>query len=308
MKKPFFKLLLLIFLAASTAVKAQQEIKLYNGPIPNSNNCPDNEKWSVSITGRKIVKNVTVPTLTVFLPEKQNAIRSAIIICPGGGYADLSIVDGGTETAKELVKYGITVFVLKYRLSDEKCNINNSLVPLQDVQQAMYRVRKESQKYNIDPAKVGLLGFSAGGHLAATAATHYNDPQIKAEGISLRPDFTILAYPVISFMDALTSKKSRTRGVLLGKNPSDEQIKWFSAELNVNSSTPPAFLIQASDDSTSLVENSIAYYQALHHYKIAAKLIVYQKGGHGFAAYNKAEDDHWLPYAVNWMRLNLFLK
>jgi len=284
----------------------QETWPLYPGSIPNSKNCADKEFEET--TGRHVVRNVTKPTLSVFLPKAANASGTAVIICPGGGYANLSIHDGGIDAAKELAEHGIIAFVLKYRLSDAECNTNNSIVPLQDVQQAIYFVRSMAAKWHVNPNHVGLLGFSAGGHLSAMAATKYMVPQIDTKGISLKPAFTILAYPVISFTDALTSKKTQTRLVLLGKKVTAEQIDWFSPEKNVTAETPPSFLIQASDDSTSLVENSIAYYEALHRNNVSAKLIVYQKGGHGFAAYNKAEDDHWIPYAIKWLKLNRFFE
>jgi acetyl esterase/lipase len=295
-----------LIITASFTARAQQEMKLYPGAIPNSKNCVNKEAADTS--GRHVVRNVTIPTLTAFFPKRPNTSGTAVIICPGGGYSNLSIQDGGIDVAKELAGYGIAAFVLKYRTSNPACNTNNSIVPLQDLQQAIYTVRANAGKWHIDVAKVGLLGFSAGGHLSALGATQYNTAQIDAKGVSLKPAFTILAYPVISFTNALTSKKSATRSNLLGKNPTAEQIEWFSPERNVNGNTPPSFLIQASDDSTSMVGNSIAYYNTLHRYQVSAKLIVYQKGGHGFAAYNKAEDDHWLPYAVKWMRLNKFLE
>jgi acetyl esterase/lipase len=298
------KLLLGIFglLFLFKPANAQQAFPLYKGEIPNSKNCKDKEINEA--TGRKVVKKVTRPTLTVFLPETQNPLKAAIIICPGGGYSNLSIEDGGYLVAKELAKSGIVSFVLKYRTVDTVCNSNYSIVPLQDVQQAIYQVKSNAKKWDIDTAKVGLLGFSAGGHLAATAATRYQSPQIKDAGFSLRPAFTILAYPVISFSDSLISPKSQTRINLIGKKPGDEQKKWFSPEQNVNKNTPPAFLVHSSDDSTAYVENTIAYYKALHFYKIPVEMMIYQKGGHGFALYNKAEDDYWLPKAVKWLKLN----
>ncbi|MES2277088.1 MAG: alpha/beta hydrolase [Bacteroidota bacterium] len=306
MKNNLSKLFTLCMVAAIALNTKAQEMKLYSGAVPNSKNCPDKEASDTS--GRRVVRNVTIPTLTVFLPKVPNPSGVAVIICPGGGYSNLSIQDGGIDVAKELNGYGIAAFVLKYRTSNPDCNTNNSIVPLQDLQQAIYTVRANAVKWHIDAAKVGLLGFSAGGHLSALGATQYGTAQIEAKGISLKPAFTILAYPVISFTDVLTSKKSATRLNLLGKNPTAQQIEWFSPEKNVNASTPPSFLIQASDDSTSLVGNSIAYYDALHRHQVSAKLIVYQKGGHGFAAYNKAEDDHWIPYAVKWLKLNKFLE
>ena len=305
MKKLKIVLCGLLLVIGSRSV-AQETWPLYSGAIPNSKNCADKEIEET--TGRHVVRHITKPTLTVFLPKTPNASGAAVIICPGGGYSNLSIHDGGMDAAQELAGYGLIAFVLKYRTSDADCNTNNSIVPLQDVQQAIFTVKSAAAKWHISAERVGLLGFSAGGHLSAMAATKYMNPQIDSKGISLRPAFTILAYPVISFSDALTSKKSQTKTNLLGKSVTEKQVEWFSPEKNVNANTPPAFLIQASDDSTSLVDNSIVYYEALHRQNISAKLIIYQKGGHGFAAYNKAEDDHWLPAAVKWLKLNNFMQ
>lgn len=290
------------FLTFSGLANAQKVMPLYNGEIPNSNHCEDKEITAPN--GRNVVRRVTKPTLTVFLPEKQNPSRLAVIVCPGGGYSNLSIQDGGYKVAEELAKNGIVSFVLKYRTVDTVCNSNYSIVPLQDLQQAIYQVKSNAKKLNIDTAKVGLLGFSAGGHLAATAATQYQHPQIKAGEFSLRPAFTILVYPVISFSDAITSPNSSTRNNLIGTNPTETQKTWFSPERNVTQNTPPAFLVHSSNDSTAYVENSISYYQALHHYNIPAKMLIYQKGGHGFPLYNKEENEYWLPTAVKWMELN----
>ncbi|MDP4207373.1 MAG: alpha/beta hydrolase [Bacteroidota bacterium] len=302
------RILLLVFMVCcALIINAQQTMPLYPDSIPNCHNCDNHESFGGNTNGRKFLKNVTLPTLTVFLPEKPATNRTAVIICPGGGYSSLSIEDGGFDAARELTKNGIVAIVLKYRTTGEKCISGYSIVPLQDVQQAIYQTRLNASKWQIDLHKVGLLGFSAGGHLSGMAATQYNSLQIDAKGISLRPDFTILAYPVISFTDALTSRNSKSRLNLLGKNPSEQQKCWYSPELNVTAATPPSFLVHASNDSTAKVENSIAYYQALHNFGISAKLMIYQRGGHGFALYNKEEDDYWLPYAVKWLKLNLFL-
>jgi acetyl esterase/lipase len=306
MKNKILKIFAIALLALGYRAQAQQTWPLYPGAIPNAKGCPDQE---VSDTGgRRVVRKVTRPTLSVYLPAKPNPSGVAVIISPGGGYSNLSIQDGGIDVAKELASYGVVAFVLKYRTSDPDCNTNNSIVPLQDLQQAIYTIKSQAAKWHVNANNVGLVGFSAGGHLSALGATQYTTAQIDAKGVSLRPAFTILAYPVISFTDALTSRKTATRRNLIGSKPTAEQIQWFSPELNVNANTPPSFLIQASDDSTSMVENSIAYYNALHKHQVSAKLIVYQKGGHGFTAYNKAEDDHWIPSAVKWLKLNAFLQ
>ena len=249
-----------------------------------------------------LVRNVTVPTLTVFEPDFPVDGVPAVIICPGGGYANLSIGDGGMETARMLAEQGIVAFVLKYRLPDSACHVNPSMVPLQDLQQALYRVRRGADEWRVDADSVGVLGFSAGGHLAATAATHYDTPLIDAAGTSLRPAFTVLVYPVISFTDQLTSPRSRTRARLVGTHPAAAQVEWFSPELNVNGNTPPAMLLHAEDDSTAWVANSVAYAQALRQHHVPVSLHLYKTGGHGFANYNRAERDSWLPRAVAWIR------
>ena len=301
------KYLVIIGVCLSFNASAQQEFNLYTGKIPNSKGCAVKEEWSEPAQGRGTVKKVTVPTLKVFIPEGTGKKRPAVIICPGGGYQNLSIFDGGYETARELNKAGIVAFVLKYRLSDSLCNTNNGIVALQDAQQAIYTIRKDADKWNVDPDKIGYVGFSAGGHLSLMAATHYMDSQINNAEINLRPDFTVVAYPVISFTDSLTSAKSKTKSNLLGENISKAQIKWYSPELNVTDKTPPCFLIHASDDETALVGNSLVYYQALHRHHVPASMKIYQKGGHGFANYNKMENDHWIPQAVSWLALNNFL-
>lgn len=297
-------LLILISTLLTQLTSAQKTWPLYEGAIPNSKNCPDKE--SIDPGGRQVVRNITVPTLSLYLPEKIKPGMTAVIICPGGGYTNLSIQDGGIQAAKEFASFGIVAFVLKYRTSNPECNSNNEYVPLQDLQQAIFTAKEHGKEWNIDSAKVGIMGFSAGGHLATLSATQYRKALIKNGNVSLKPAFTLLAYPVISFTDELTSAKSNTRSNLIGKKPSQEQIKWFSPELNIDQNSPPAFLLHCSDDSTALVENSIVYYQALRRFKIPVEMVLYQKGGHGFATYNKAEDDHWVIRAVNWMRVNKF--
>jgi acetyl esterase/lipase len=275
--------------------QAQQVIPLYTGIAPGSLPVADKETFSTPSGGRPFVTNVTRPTLTVFMPQRPNAARTAIIICPGGGYSRLSIEDGGYEAAKALAEAGVVAFVLKYRTWQEGAYTSYKNIPLQDLRQAMMMVRAGAEKMNIDTAHIGLLGFSAGGHLAAMAAS---SPAVT------RPAFTLLVYPVISFTDELTSARSTSRNTLLGRNSSPAEKKAFSPELQVSAATPPTFIVQAEDDSTSLVGNSIAYYQALVANRIPAQLLLYQKGGHGFALYNKAQDEHWMPAAIKWLALN----
>lgn len=280
-------------------VNAQEVIPLYKGTIPGNLNVADNEIFLRPQTGRPSVINVSNPTLTVFVPEHQNVSRSAVIICPGGGYVRLTIEDGGYEAAKTFATAGITAFVLKYRTWTDSAFINYRNIPLQDLEQAMSIVHNDATKWNIDPDHIGLLGFSAGGHLVAMEAT-------SEKGI--KPAFTILAYPVISFTDSLVSKTLKSRNTLLGNSFTQKDKEAYSPELHISPSTPPAFLVHAEDDSTSMVNNSIVYYKGLLANKVHAQLQLFQKGGHGFAMYNKAQDENWFPAALKWLELNNFYK
>ena len=285
----------------SQLCNAQKVIQLYTGTAPGTFPVEDKEKLTKSAAGngRTFLSNVTKPTITVFFPKKINALGTAVIVCPGGGYHRLSIEDGGYETAKVLADAGIVAIVLKYRTYIDAAYSDYKTVPLQDLKQAMDIVYNNASEWKIDTAHVGLLGFSAGGHLTTMAATTFT---------IRKPAFTMLVYPIISFLDSLTSPTSSSRTYLLGKKISLENKIIYSPELHISSATPPAFIIHAADDSTSLVGNSIAYYKGLIANKISAQLLIYQKGGHGFAMYNKEQDEYWMPSAIKWLALNSFYK
>jgi len=224
-----------------------------------------------------------------------------VIICPGGAYTILAFDKEGTRVAEEMNKWGVTAFVLKYRLPDDTTNIDKSMAPLQDAQQAIRLLRTNAVAWGLDKNKIGIMGFSAGGHLAATAATHFNFKADtgNSDTTSVRPDFAILIYPVISFDSAITHGGSRNN--LIGARPSAEKIAYFSNELQVTSKTPPSFLVHAGDDGAVPVENSIRYYQACIKNKVPAEMHLYPKGGHGFGMLNKTTDDNWLERLRNWM-------
>jgi acetyl esterase/lipase len=242
----------------------------------------------------------------MYKAEHPSAQRSAVIICPGGGYGILAASHEGSDVAQVFNNWGITAFVLKYRLPDDSIMINKETGPLQDAQRALQLVRQNAKLWNIDPAKIGIMGFSAGGHLAATASTHFNKPVIdNPDNISLRPDFSLLIYPVISFTDSLTHMGSRNN--LIGKNPSPEKIKEYSNELLVNEQTPPAFLVHAIDDGAVKKGNSIQYYDALQRNKVPAEIKLYQQGGHGFGMNNKTTSDSWMERLKNWLLVNQYL-
>jgi pectinesterase len=277
--------------------KKQQVISLYK-IVPNNKPVPDKENFTVRDNVIRFAK-VSNPTLTVFKPDKPNG--KAVIICPGGSYAILAFDKEGTRVAEEFNKWGVTAFVLKYRLPDDSINIDRSLAPLQDAQQAIRWVRVNATQYGIDRNKIGIMGFSAGGHLASTAATHFNFKADAANNdtTSARPDFAILIYPVITFDSTFGHKGSRNN--LVGANASKEKFDFYSNELQVTPTTPPTFLIHASDDATVPVENSIRFYQACIKNKVLAEMHIYPKGGHGFGMYNKTTDDNWMERLRNWL-------
>ena len=289
---------LFIFLMMSVPLAySQSVIPLYPAEIPNSRPSPDSEQTTTT-GGKTRIAKVSVPTLTVFTPEKNKSNGTAVLICPGGGYSIIAIGHEGFDVAKEFNKLGVTAFVLKYRLPDSRIMTDKETGPLQDALQAMKVIREGASSWNINPNRIGIMGFSAGGHLAASAGTRYSEkiPGLTS-ALSLRPDFMILVYPVISFTDALTHKGSRTR--LLDSLQSSEKIEAFSAEQNVDQQTPPTFLVHAGDDRTVKVGNSIAFYEALNGHGVQAELHIYPYGGHGFGLKNVKAADSWFERCRN---------
>lgn len=293
-------LFLLIALSIMAKAKSQsaEAMPLYKNRIPNSIAAPNKEN---SIFQDNIVKitKVSVPSITMFKPA--NANGKAIIICPGGAYGMLAIDKEGTRVAEEMNKWGITAFVLKYRLPDDATMTDRSVAPLQDAQQAIRLVRTNAREWGLDRNQIGIMGFSAGGHLAATATTHFtfNADANNTDTISVRPDFAILIYAVISFDSTITHKGSRNN--VIGAGASAEKITFFSNELQVSPNTPPTFLVHAGDDVVVPVENSIRFYQACIKNKVPVEMHLYPRGGHGFGLYNKTTDDNWLERMKNWI-------
>lgn len=294
------KVIFAILIVFSFSISAQEVINLYPGAVPNS------KPSDIKETERSgMFAGVTKPTLAIYLPEKDKSTGAAVVICPGGGYAVVVYEAEGVRTAKEFAKNGVAAFVLKYRLPNDSTMIDKKIGPLQDAQQAIKVVRENASKWGIDTNKVGIMGFSAGGHLASMEATHYRKAVIEnKDNINLRPDFQILVYPVISMEDSLTHLGSRTE--LLGKDPSKELKDEFSSELHVDKNTPPAYITQAGDDKTVDVDNSIVYYEALRHHGVAAELHLYPHGGHGFVLRLKTAD--WMQPIFKWMKNSKFIK
>ncbi len=291
------KKLLLILICPLMTCMGQQEIPLYQGKVPNSKNGPDREVMTYDPALDTILAKVSVPTLRVFRAPEQINTGTAVVICPGGGYGGLCIAREGWEVAREFQKLGVTAFVLKYRLPDDSTMSNKEMVPLQDAQQAIRIIRQHAGEWGIDPQQIGIMGFSAGGHLAATAGTHFRRA-VDGGVIDVRPDFMILVYPVISFTDSIGHIGSRTN--LLGASPTPAQIHFFSSEQNVTAETPPAFLTHAANDPGVFVANSLAFFEALNRHKIPASLRIFSKGGHGYLGNPPFAE--WFASCVYWLR------
>ena len=280
---------------------AQDTFPLYDGPIPGA--MPGKDEESVNASGH--IEKISRPTITVFKSAKAKPNGVAVIIFPGGGYWINAIQHEGYDVAKRFNDDGITAFVVKYRIPNDKTMTNRETGPLQDAQQAIHVVRSRAKEWNINPDRIGIMGFSAGGHLASTAGTHFSSPVNPAlRNSNVRPDFMILVYPVISFIDGVCHTGSRDQ--LIGKSPSKDKINLYSNELQVTEETPPTFLVHASDDDAVLSENSIRFYQNLMKKNVPAELHIYSKGGHGFGMNNPTTEDKWMDRCLNWMKASKF--
>lgn len=303
---------ILFFTAASLAgssllSSAQTIMPLYKDSIPNSRPWPDEEKVTSDIEGRPIISKISRPTLTVYLPSPEKATGTAVIICPGGGYWVVAAGHEGADVARRLNESGVAAFVLKYRIPDDHTMVNREIGPLQDAQRAIQLVRENAAGWGIRKNRIGIMGFSAGGHLASTAGTHYTKSYIdNPEHTSLRPDFMILAYPVISFTDSVGYKGCADQ--ILGKMPSPEKIKEYSNEFQVTRHTPPAFLVHAKDDPGVKVENSLVFAAALKKNHVPVEVYLYEKGSHGFGMDNKTSDVKWMDLCISWMEKSGWLK
>jgi acetyl esterase/lipase len=303
--KPWLMKFLIVtyMLFVNMATSAQITFALYETDIPNSITKPNTEK-SETWQGIQMVSNVSRPTITAYLPDKQNATGDAIIICPGGGYSKLAVAHEGEDVAKRLNELGIAAFVLKYRLPSSHWMKDPETGPIQDAQKAIVFVRQRAREWHLQPDRIGILGFSAGGHLASTAATHYKHSYLprKMRGskkLSLRPDFCILVYPVISFTDSIGHIGSREN--LLGKNATAEKIRQYSNELHVTGKTPPTFLVHAKDDPVSY-KNSLVFADALARHNVFSEVLFFESGGHGFGLVNQQSTISWLDRMADWLK------
>ena len=251
-------------------------------------------------------EKVTSPALFPYLPPKESATGTAVLICPGGGYGGLAFNHEGHAVAQWLNENGIAGIILKYRLPSDLIMKDKSVGPLQDAQEAIRIIRRNASKWNIDPNKIGVIGFSAGGHLASTLSTHYSEKVYEPKDtVSAKPNFSLLIYPVITMDSSFTHMGSRRN--LVGTRPSAEDIKRFSNELQVNEKTPPAFMVHSADDKAVPIKNSIVYYEQLVKYGIPSELHIFQKGGHGYGlAGGKETQSSWPDLCIKWLKASGF--
>ncbi|HTK17872.1 MAG TPA: alpha/beta hydrolase [Mucilaginibacter sp.] len=295
-------LLLSAAMLFSLSSNAQEKpIPLYPNGVPNSKKAPatyveKKEGYTVSL--------VTEPTITPYFPDKDKATGTAIIIFPGGSYINLATGHEGDAIAKEFNKFGLAAFVVKYRLPSDQIMGDKTIGPLQDAERAIQIVRQRASEWGVNPNKVGIIGFSAGGHLASTLDTHFDKVVIdNKDNINLRPDFAMLIYPVISFGPYA---HAYSRENLIGKNPSQQLLDLYSNEKQVTPNTPPTFLIHAEDDDVVPVQNSLLFYDALVKNKVKAEMHLFQEGGHGFGLTNSKNKGRWSEWAENWLKENGF--
>jgi len=278
------KTTLIIMLTLSVLSYAQQEIKLYPKGAKESNELQKPE----SFRDKEFIIDISEPRMYAYPAPADKANGTAVLICPGGGYAGVSQIKEGSEFAKWFNDMGVTAFVLYYRMPNGHYEI-----PLKDAQTALAIIRKGAKKWNIDKNKIGIMGFSAGGHLASTVGTHFKTK-------TQRPAFMILGYPVVTMDSTYTHKGSRNN--LLGRKPSAELVKKYSNELQVTKKTPPTFIVHAKDDGAVPIANSRNLLKALQDNGVPAMLQEYDLGGHGFGMRKKGiPADGWPDVLKAWL-------
>ena len=306
-KKKYLIIIVLLIGTRLNVLAQNKTIVLWKDKIPGeilSVNYEEKEIYSENEL--QSTSNVKTPTITIYTPNEISVNGTSIIVFPGGGYSHLSMNKEGEKIAKWFNSLGITAFVLKYRMPSDEIMKDKSIGPLQDAQEAVRMVRRNAKKWNLDSNKIGVIGFSAGGHLAATLSTRYEEKTYEStDNTSSKPNFAILIYPVVSMNSAITHKGSKEK--LLGLNPSQELTDKFSCELHVNSTTPPTFIVHASDDKSVPVENSINYYLALKNKKVQTEMHIYEKGGHGFGLGIIDTSKNWTNDCVNWLKSNNYI-
>jgi acetyl esterase/lipase len=263
--------------------------------------------WAGAVPGSLGTTDADIPTLTIYQPNRSQATGAMVVVCPGGGYQNLAMDHEGHQVARWFTSRGIAAAIVKYRLGPKY----RHPAPLQDVLRAIRVVRSRAAELNVKPDRVGVMGFSAGGHLASSAATLFALEAAKVadglEAVSSRPDFAILAYPVIVFGADVTHKGSQQN--LIGATPPAELVTQLSTDRQVTARTPPTFLFHTSEDTAVPPQNSVAFYLALKNAGVPAELHIYEKGSHGVGlAPLDRELATWPDRMLGWMRVRGLLE
>lgn len=276
-------LVAIVLMVSPRLTKAQQSIPLYpEGHVPFAK------------------PNAELPKLTIYLPERPLKDGKAVIVCSGGSYVGRANDVEGIPACKKLAAAGITAFLLDYRVPRVDMMDSKEWVPLTDAQRAIQYVRENAAKYKIDPKQLGIMGFSAGGHLVSTVGTHFDVTKLdNPHKTSLRPDFMVLIYPVISFADSLTHEISRDR--LIGPDITPEKIAFYSNELHVTDNTPPTYITHGIGDSGVKVANSLYFAAALKQHHVPVEIFLYEKGEHGYGVFDKTSQVQWIDDCINWI-------
>ena len=284
----FFTFIMSLFFSKGIS---QEKILLYPEGATESNELKTEEKWR----DKDFLLDISEPRMYAYPASKENNCGTAVLICPGGGYSGVSAIKEGEEFARWFNEIGVSAFVLYYRMPN-----GHHEVPLKDARTALSIIQKHAKEWNINKKKIGIMGFSAGGHLASTVGIHFRN---KKE----RPAFMILGYPVVTMEKALTHRGSRDN--LLGKKPSDELVKLYSNERQVTKKTPPTFIIHARDDGAVPIANSENLLKSLQQKKVPAKLVTYDEGGHGFGMRKKGIPvENWPQELKTWMKERKLIK
>jgi len=257
--------------------------------------------WTGAAPGALGKEDADIPVITVFLPRTMSQNTPAVVVCPGGGYVQLAMNHEGRQVASYLNSLGVAAFVLRYRLGPRY----HHPIELGDAQRALRTLRSHAADWRLDPSRIGIMGFSAGGHLAMTAATHFDAGVTAAadavDRVSSRPDFVILGYPVISMTETWTHQGSKTN--LLGSTPDPALARSLSGEQAVSKDTPPTFIFHTNADTAVPAENSVYYYLALRKMGVTAELHIFEKGPHGVGLANDdAALSEWSKLLANWLR------
>ena len=295
-------------------LKTRDVIELWSAGVgPGSEKSPAQltvtERSKVAYWPDRIVTGITRPNLTAIVPDKPNG--TAVIVAPGGAYSRIVLDKEAAEMARWLNPYGVTVLLMQYRLPAEG-HVDGKDVPLQDAQRAIRVVRQNAREWGLQPDKIGFLGASAAGHMAASLGAQFArkvyEPVDAADSLSARPDFLLLLYPVVSMDDKLTHLESRDN--LLGKDPSPDLIKEYSADLHVTRESPPTFIVVAKDDPVVPPENSVRYHEALQKVGVSSELHAFAEGGHGFGIRDARQlpVSDWPNLAAAWMKTNGYIK